>query len=123
MTAALRPLPHSHSHLYVLVERRHPVSGRRLLLSQIPALIIFRVTSRRICGCTSVNGWKRPTLTNLSVKKNNQSTKEVKEVANNSTTSAKAKKPAVKEREVRDLKPRKDPMGGAKPQRGIIIND
>jgi hypothetical protein len=33
-------------------------------------------------------------------------------MANKSTKSAKAKKPAVKEREVRDLKPRKDPMGG-----------
>jgi len=33
-------------------------------------------------------------------------------MANKSTESAKAQKPPVKGREVRDLRPRKDPMGG-----------
>jgi hypothetical protein len=43
-------------------------------------------------------------------------------MANNSTKSAKAKKPTVKGREVRDLKPRKDPMGGVRPNRDIIVH-
>jgi hypothetical protein len=37
-------------------------------------------------------------------------------MANKSTKSANAKKPTVKGREVRDLKPRKDPMGGYPPR-------
>src|SRR5262249_16681234 len=96
-----------------------------LRLSAFPCNLAsnFRLYSHKRKNRPFKTGIKsKVTLTNSIRKKNNQSMKEVKGMNNNSTKTAKANKPTVKERGVRDLKAKKDPMGGAKPQRGFIVN-